>query len=76
MMRCTLLAGGRRMLEPSAAAEVAAAHQAANAAPQNDWADQFSNMRLDNGAHPGGWADEFAQVMTLTPCAVSTHMCN
>ena len=53
------------MLEPSAAADVAAAQIAANAGPQNAWADQFSNMRLDNGSHAGGWADEFAQVMSL-----------
>ena len=50
------------MLEPSAAADQAAGQVVANAGPQNDWAEQFSNMRLDNGTQPGGWADEFAQV--------------
>lgn len=50
------------MLEPSAAADQAAGQIVANAGPHNDWAEQFSNMRLDSGNQPGGWADEFAQV--------------
>lgn len=52
------------MLEPSAAADQAAGQIVAHAGPRNEWADQFSNMRLDNGARPGGWAEEFAKVGT------------
>lgn len=59
------------MLEPSAAADQAAGQIVANAGPQNDWADQFSNMRHDNGNQPGGWAEEFAQVTHSQACKVS-----
>ena len=52
------------MLEPSAAADQAAGQIVGHAGPQHDWADQFSNMRLDNGSQPGGWAEEFAKVRT------------
>lgn len=47
------------MLEPSAAADQAAGQIVGHVGLQNDWADQFSNMRL--GSQPGGWAEEFAQ---------------
>ena len=52
------------MLEPSAAADQAAGQIVRHAGLQNDWADQFSNMRLDNGSQPSGWAEEFAKVRT------------
>lgn len=57
------------MLEPSAAADQAAGQIVANAGPHNDWAEQFSNMRLDSGNQPGGWADELAQVTLLIASA-------
>lgn len=53
------------MLEPSVAADVAAGQMVANAGPHNDWANQFSNLRLDQGGQPGAWANEFAQVQCL-----------
>lgn len=53
------------MLEPSVAADVAAGQMVANAGPHNDWANQFSNLRLDQGGQPGAWANEFAQVHCL-----------
>lgn len=59
-MLSLVVAGGRRMLEPSAAADQAAGQIVGHVGLQNDWADQFSNMRL--GSQPGGWAEEFAQV--------------
>lgn len=65
------------MLEPSAAADQAAGQIVANAGPQNDWAEQFSNMRLDNGSQSGGWADEFAQVTPAfgsSGLLVATHV--
>ncbi len=50
------------MQQPSVAADVAAGQLAANAGPHNDWADQFSNMRLEPAGPPSAWANEFAQV--------------
>lgn len=63
------------MLEPSAAADQAAGQIVANAGPQNDWAEQFSNMRLDNGGQPGGWADEFAQVIPKNLKTLFQYIC-
>ncbi|DBB03443.1 hypothetical protein WJX82_005278 [Trebouxia sp. C0006] len=55
--------GGRHMhmQQPSVAADVAAGQLAANAGPHNDWANQFSNMRLEPAGPPSAWANEFAQ---------------
>ncbi len=50
------------MMEPSVAADHAAGQMVANAGPHNDWADQFSNLRLDHGGQPAAWADDFAKV--------------
>lgn len=54
------------MQQPSVAADVAAGQMVANARTHNDWADQFSNLRLEPGGQPGAWADEFAQVQLLS----------
>lgn len=49
------------MMQPSAAADVAAGQIMANGAQHHDWAEQFSGMNLNQGP-PNAWADDFAKV--------------
>ena len=58
-----LICAGRGMMQPSAAADVAAGQIMANGAQHNDWAEQFSGLSLNQGP-PNAWADDFAKVIT------------
>lgn len=58
-----LICSGRGMMQPSAAADVAAGQIMANRAQHTDWAEQFSGLNLNQGP-PNAWADDFAKVIT------------
>ena len=51
------------MMQPSAAADVAAGQIMANGAQSNDWVEQFEGLHMDQGP-PNAWADDFAKVIT------------